>query len=668
MVGAGVGELRDGDPVALGPWRLLGVLGEGGMGTVYLGQQGRPVAAVKTVRGDLVDDPRSAARFRREHQAADAVHSPYVPRLLGADLDDQQPWIATEFVAGPTLERCVEERGPLPADSVRALGAMLASALAALHAAGVVHRDLKPSNVLLAADGPRLIDFGIARIPAATTVTVTGQRPGSAGYMSPEQILGRELGPPSDVFTLGAVLAYASTGHPAFGGDGGAFADFAIVHEEPELSRVPDALVGVVRRCLDKETDRRPDAGSVAAQWGLPPAPAAAWLPEHVVRDIGELEQRVGALAVDRPARPSRRRVLGLAGSAVMLTGLGGAGWRWLERDGGSGDDVPLWDGPPGERPAPVWSTSGLAPDMPFGPAQAGDVLLVANQGGRVTALEPGTGEPLWSYASASAPVPGAAGPVLIGRDGVLRAVDSHTGEVKWRGPGGLARLLAVEAETVYAADSDGRVVAVRQGAREVSWRTGMGVMKVGAVAAVGGGALVLTTGGGDVIALDSASGGERWTAQGAVRGQRVALGGGLAVLGETPLVGLDAESGTERWRAESSGEFDRFRAPVIHGGRVYVANGDLVRCIQLADGSGVREITGAGGAFAPGPPVVAAHGLYVPLEAGPDGVAAFPLAGNAERYRFAPRSEADGAWAVAAAGQVVAVQNGADLYALPRF
>ncbi len=654
------------------------------MGTVYLGRSDRRVGAVKTMRGEFLDDPRFAVRFRREYQAVQAVRSTYVPRLLGADLSGRQPWIATEFVAGPTLERCVEERGPLPAGTVRALGAMLAAALAALHRAGVVHRDLKPSNILLAADGPRIVDFGIARLPAATAVTVTGQRPGSAGYMSPEQVRGLEVGTHSDVFTLGSVLVYASTGHHAFGDGGHALVDYQVAHGEPDLTRVPAPLADVLRSCLDKDPAGRPEAGELAERWG---PPTSAWLPGHVERDIDEVCRRIRRLTGVRLGRggrggpgpgpgtgPGRRRLLGgLAGGVVLLTGLGGTAW-WTGRDetdgsgsDGSGSGVPLWDGAPGERPEPLWSMSGLDPDMPFGPAPAGDVLLVG-ESGRVTALEPDTGDRLWSFPAAGAPVPRAPRPVLIGSEGVLCDLDPATGEVTRRGPGGLARLLAVEADTAYAADPDGRVVAVPRGSDEARWRSGKGLTPEGAVAAAADGRLVITGRAGAVTALDSASGNVSWTARGAVHGQRTALGGGCAVFGETELRALDLDSGTQRWKTPTTWEQNRFGAPTVHGGLVYVAERDLIRCLRLADGSGVREITGAGGTFASAPPVVAADGLYVPMAAGSDGVAALPQTGGAERYRFAPRSDGDGAWAVAAVGHVVAVQNGDRLHALPRF
>ncbi|MFE0106528.1 PQQ-binding-like beta-propeller repeat protein [Streptomyces sp. NPDC059009] len=674
-------ELRPGDPVALGPWRLLGVLGEGGMGSVYLGRSGRRVAAVKTLRTQFLDDPHFLARFRRERQAAGAVRSPYVPRVLGADLTasgGQVPWIATEFAAGPTLERCVDERGPLPADSVRALGGLLAAALAALHQAGVVHRDLKPSNVLLTVAGPRLVDFGIARMPAATAVTVTGQRPGSAGYMSPEQVLGRELGPPSDVFTLASVLVYASTGHHAFGGDGGpALADYGIVHEEPDLSPLPGVFAGELRPCLAKDPGIRPTAGELAALWEVRGSHRAnAWLPEDVLRDVREWGRHAGELTGAWPSGPwSRRRVLGAAGGAALLAGLGGAGWRWLDGSGGGdgpGGEVPLWDGAPGERPEPLWSADGLAPGMPFGPARAGEVLLVADRG-RVVALDPRTGDRLWRHEGARAPAPVAPWPALIGRDGVLRGFDSRTGEVSWRGPDGLARLLAVaEGEgggTVYAADSGGHVVAVRRGAERPLWRSEEPLAEEGgAVAVAGGGRLLVTAEDGTLHALDSGSGERSWTVKGVPRGSRAALGGGFAVVGGTKLRGLGLDRGTERWRARPNGDAGQFGAPVVHAGLVYAADGGVIRSLRLDGGADVREISGPDGTYAVTQPVVATHGLYVPLTNGADGVAALPLTGDSERYRFAPVTQGDEAWAVVAAGGVVAVQNGGRLYALPRF
>ncbi|MFD8142928.1 PQQ-binding-like beta-propeller repeat protein [Streptomyces sp. NPDC059708] len=665
----GPAPVRPGDPAALGPWRLLGVLGEGGMGTVYLGRSGRRVAAVKTLRRELLGDPHLAVRFRREREAAEAVHSRYVPRHLGADLAGPVPWLATEYVPGPTLERCVEEYGPLPADAVRALGAMLATALSALHTAGVVHRDLKPSNVLLAADGPRLVDFGIARMPAATKVTFTGQRPGSAGYMSPEQVLGREPGPPSDVFTLGSLLAYACTGHHLFATDGFALADYAIAHDEPDLSRVPPPLRPALAACLDKTAEHRPEAAELAALWEAPGAGApAGWLPAHVLRDI----EREGALARESagPAGPSRRRVLAVAaGAAVLLAGgAGAAGWRWLGAGGDGGEEVPLWDGAPGELPAPVWNVTGLDPAMPFGPARAGDVLLVADPG-KVSALDPRTGHRLWSYEGGRPPARQAPEPVLVGPDGIVRALDPRTGKPSWTGPGGLTGLLAVDTGTVYATDTDGRVVAARHGTAAPLWRSREPVAAgAGAVAAAGEGRLVVTTADGTVHALDSLSGEPGWKSADAARGLPAAIGEGLVLLGGATLRGLGAKDGSRRWEAKPTTPKGSFGSPLARSGAVYVAEGGRLRCLRLTDGTDVREMAGQVGDYAAAQPVAAANGLYVPLSTGAAGLAALPLAGDTERYRFSPAAERDEPWAVVAAGRIVAAQNGGRLYALPLF
>ncbi|MET7845449.1 serine/threonine-protein kinase [Streptomyces sp. NPDC005356] len=660
-------DLRPGDPDALGPWRLLGVLGEGGMGTVYLGRNGRRVAAVKTLRAELLDEQHFVARFRREHRAADAVRSRYVPRLLGAGLESRPPWIATEFAAAPTLERCVEESGPLPEASALVLGALLATALAALHEAGVVHRDLKPSNVLLAADGPRIVDFGIARLPAATAVTVTGQRPGSAGYMSPEQVGGASPEAPSDVFTLGALLAYASSGHHAFGELGIALADYAIAHEEPDLTQVPPTLAVDLRRCLAKDPEARPTAMQLAAHWKAPRRrPGADWLPEHVTRLIAELARAARESAGLGAPWPARRRFLAASG-AVLLTGAGGGVWWAAARGGDSPGPVPRWDGVPGESPEPVWSHSDLGSAVPFGTARAEDVLLVADRG-RVRAVEPRTGARLWSKGAGPAPLPYATEPLLIGHDGILRGVDSRSGHTRWQGPGGLARLLAADSRTVYAADRAGRVVSVRRRERTPLWRSADAVAPDGTVAVVAVRRLLLTTPKGRVLALDSGSGARRWDVESHAPGLAAATAGGLAVFGGATLRAVDLVTGEHRWKAQPHGATKTFGEPVVHDGQVYVTDGELLRCLKASDGSGVREVTGAGGLYATAPPVIAAGGVYVALAEGADGIAALPLSGDAERYRFSPGAARPTAWSIAATNDVLAVRNGSSLYALPLF
>ena len=232
-------ELQLGDPDLIGPYRLRARLGAGGMGRVYYGLSpgGRPVA-VKVIRADLAQDPEFRARFRREVAVARSVSGLFTAPVIDADADGRVPWLATEYVRGPSLADAVSQHGPLPAASVLALARGLAEGLSAIHAAGVVHRDLKPANVLLAADGPRVIDFGISRAAEASGLTQTGFVVGSPGFMSPEQAEGLAVGPPGDVFSLGAVLAFAATGQGPFGSGSTPAMVYRVVHGAPRLDRV----------------------------------------------------------------------------------------------------------------------------------------------------------------------------------------------------------------------------------------------------------------------------------------------------------------------------------------------------------------------------------------------------------------------------------------------
>jgi serine/threonine protein kinase len=210
--------LREGDPTRVGPYRLYGRLGQGGMGQVFLGlSRGGLVVAVKIARPELAGDEQFRHRFGAEVAAARKVGGFYTAHVVDADPDADPPWLASACIAGPSLHRAVVDHGPLPSESVAALGAGLAEGLAAVHMCGLVHRDLKPANVILAHDGPRLIDFGIARALDATSYTQTATVLGTAAFMSPEQATARPAGPESDVFSLGCVLAFAATGRSPFG-------------------------------------------------------------------------------------------------------------------------------------------------------------------------------------------------------------------------------------------------------------------------------------------------------------------------------------------------------------------------------------------------------------------------------------------------------------------
>ncbi|UTR79018.1 bifunctional serine/threonine-protein kinase/ABC transporter substrate-binding protein [Streptomyces cavourensis] len=266
------------DPRAVGPYRTLARLGAGGMGVVYLARSaGGALAAVKVIRAEHAADPRFRARFRREAEAAGRITGPWVVPVLGADSEAREPWLATAFVPGPSLGEAVGARGALPAATVRALGARLAAALATVHAGGLIHRDVKPGNILLALDGPRLIDFGIARHPGATALTATDAVLGTPGYLAPEQASAGPVGPACDVFSLGCVLVYAATGRPPFGAGGAAGVLFRTVHEEPDLDGVPPALLPLVTACLTKTPDARPTAGEVRDRLmgGAPGSPGA---------------------------------------------------------------------------------------------------------------------------------------------------------------------------------------------------------------------------------------------------------------------------------------------------------------------------------------------------------------------------------------------------------
>lgn len=283
--------LEAGEPLSIGAYRLLGRLGAGGMGRVYLGRSaGGRTVAVKVVHPHFALDEQFRARFRLEVDAARRIGGQWTAPVLDADPDAPVPWVAHGYVAGPPLSEAVTEHGPLPEQAVRTLGAGLAEALAAVHGQGLIHRDVKPSNVLLALDGPRLIDFGIARaIDATASLTSTGVSVGSPGYMAPEQIRGLDVSGSADVFSLGAVLAYAATGSAPFLGDSSAVLLYKVVHEEPELGELEGGLRDVIASCLAKDPAGRPTPAELARQLvpgGAAAAVAAGWLPGPLVREV----------------------------------------------------------------------------------------------------------------------------------------------------------------------------------------------------------------------------------------------------------------------------------------------------------------------------------------------------------------------------------------------
>nr|WP_264372790.1 MULTISPECIES: serine/threonine-protein kinase [Streptomyces] len=379
------GPLTASDPVRVGRYRLLARLGQGGMGRVYLARSpGGRAVAVKVVRDALLREPGFRRRFEREVAAARRVTGYFTAAVLDADPEGDPAWLATEYVPGLALQEAVARHGAWAEPAVRGLGAALAEALTAVHAAGLVHRDLKPSNVLLAPDGPRVIDFGIAVAVDDTKLTRTGVVAGSPGYLPPEQLVGQQVGPAGDVFALGALLAYAATGAGPFGGGPAHGVHYRVVHEAPDLAGLPDGLAELVARCLAKDPRRRPPVPELLAELGRWEAAdgspgtfaEGAWLPPAVAAEVEALRAAplpegpgaagpaaraadappptaVATAALAAPPRgPARRRRTALAAGAAVLTALAVVAGLLLagellddDADGATADDDAARDG-----------------------------------------------------------------------------------------------------------------------------------------------------------------------------------------------------------------------------------------------------------------------------------------------------------------------------------
>ncbi|WP_244788994.1 serine/threonine-protein kinase [Streptomyces sp. BJ20] len=394
------------EPTVVGPYRLLGRLGSGGMGRVYLGRSaGGRTVAVKIVHPHFALDEEFRARFRREVDAARRVGGAWTAPVLDADPDARVPWVATAYAAGPSLTAAVTELGPLPEHTVRTLGAGLAEALAAVHGLGLVHRDVKPSNVLLTLDGPLLIDFGIARAIGGTSrtksgestasLTSTGVSIGSPGYMSPEQILGKGVTGAADVFSLGAVLAYAATGAPPFPGDSSAALLYRVVHEPPELDGLTGDLREVTEACLDKDPSARPSpagiTGRLAPEGGAARLVSGGWLPGALVEQVSRAAVNLLNLETTGggPAGGAASGPVGFSSPSVGEgTNRGGRpGWGPAGAVGtGPASSGPSADGfapvsaPPGTGPGPSGAVGGGGG---FGPA-SGPSATAAGPSGAV--------------------------------------------------------------------------------------------------------------------------------------------------------------------------------------------------------------------------------------------------------------------------------------------
>ncbi|MBQ1083444.1 WD40 repeat domain-containing serine/threonine protein kinase [Nocardiopsis sp. B62] len=324
------------DPNSIGPHRLLARLGAGGMGRVYLARTpDGHLCALKVVKEDLAHDTQFRARFAREVRTAQRVRGPFTPAVVDADPEAPAPWMATEYVPGPTLKEAVRENGPFPEGSLHVLALGLARALSTIHAAGLMHRDLKPSNILLSPRGPQVIDFGIARAVEGTVLTRTGQTFGTPAYTSPEQITGQDVSPRADVFSMAGAVLFAASGRPPFGDGSPASTLTRVMKGEPHLEAVPEGpLRDLLARCFVKDPADRPDADTIQREVSALPLPSAehGWLPSQVNRQItARASETQRAEEAERPPSPPKRGrkhrrtalVVGAAAAALVLLGGG---------------------------------------------------------------------------------------------------------------------------------------------------------------------------------------------------------------------------------------------------------------------------------------------------------------------------------------------------------
>ncbi|MFD3628347.1 protein kinase [Streptomyces sp. NPDC058698] len=419
------------EPTVVGPYRLLGRLGSGGMGRVYLGRSaGGRTVAVKIVHPHFALDEEFRARFRREVDAARRVGGAWTASVLDADPEARVPWVATAYAAGPSLAAAVTDSGPLPAHTVRTLGAGLAEALTAVHELGLVHRDVKPSNVLLTLDGPLLIDFGITRAMDGTaSLTSTGVSIGSPGYMSPEQILGKGVTGAADVFSLGAVLAYAATGRPPFPGDSSAALLYRVVHEPPELGEWDGEVRELTEACLDKDPSARPTPADVvrrlAPEGGAARLVAGGWLPGPLVEQVSRAAVRLLNLETTEtgpasgPVGFSRPSLDGPSATGAAVTGAAGPGAPPDGAMGVTGPGGSAGGGTPGA--GPVSGIFGPPPVMPTPGERSGTAVPAPRDAPPGPDTGPDTGPAPNPYATphpptqpAGRPTPGGPGKLSV--------------------------------------------------------------------------------------------------------------------------------------------------------------------------------------------------------------------------------------------------------------
>ncbi|MGW1674785.1 outer membrane protein assembly factor BamB family protein [Streptomyces sp. NPDC002324] len=589
--------LESGDPRQVGPYRIVGRLGAGGMGRVYLGvSPGGRAVAVKTIRPELTYEPEFRQRFAREAAAARAVSGAFTAAVVDADPYGEPSWLATVHVAGISLDDTIARHGPLPETSVHALGAGLSEALQAIHTAGLVHRDLKPSNVLLAPDGPKVIDFGIAITAGSSALTRGGGVIGTPAFMSPEQLTGGRAGTAADVFALGGVLVFAATGEGAFGSGSSIGVGYRVVHDEPGLSAVPAGLRPLLGRCLDKVPARRPTVAELLAEFAglILPVPeteygadtvtlalhGGAWLPASVASSVRRAGERDGVSATAGGSGTVPQGAQGVADPSVPDPRLpadprvpDGGPLTWIDRRPPPQPSPPEQPQHSGKRDVPERS----APRRPTsGPSRAADRGAGAPTRRRVLAALAGAGGV-------------GAGTYLLGRrenepdqgsgNGTLKDPDGvpTRGKPRWkRGTGGpVAPALLAAGGLVYAGSKDGNLYALDAETGKPRWQfgTGNGVYTCPAVA---GGLAYFGSADYHLYAVEVKTGEQRWqfSAGGEVNSSPVVAGGVVyAGSDDARLYAVDARTGDRKWTFAAKG---RIRSsPVVAWNKVYVGSED---------------------------------------------------------------------------------------------
>ncbi|MGW0659066.1 outer membrane protein assembly factor BamB family protein [Streptodolium elevatio] len=623
------------DPERVGSYVLLGRLGGGGMGQVYLGRSpgGRPVA-VKLVHSALAADRDFRRRFAQEVEAARSVGGFYTAPVVDADPDGDPPWLVTAYVPGPSLHDAVVSAGPLPPGTVRSLGAGLAEGLGAIHACGLVHRDLKPANVILADDGPRVIDFGIARAMGGSELTVTGTMVGTPGFMSPEQAMGEtDIGPASDVFSLGSVLAFAATGEGPFGGGSIAGIVYRIVSGQPDLTRLPDELRDVVTACLVQEPSGRPSLDQVtdalaygreatemftpgwlpatvphiasdavrAATVVVPPSdPTRAVPPPPTPGSVPGPPPTAETVAVPGRLAPPRDATTGdgtgaTGSTAETVVGTGGVGATLAAPE--SDDKAPGRSGP--SRRRFIIGAAGVATAAIAGAGAWAALRDDDKPKGETGASPPPqddaspsaakSGEPVWQFATSGTVLsyPRVAGDTVYGasNDGTLYAVNTADGSERWnfRTGAAIGSSPSVVGGVVYLGSDDGKLYAVDAVSGTERWSFPTGGIVHSPV--FSGGVVYVGSADGFLYAVN-ADGKERWRFQTGNDTHSATIAGDVVYVGcsDSNLYAVDAVSAAKKWTAPTGGAVSGF--PVVDGGVVYFGSTDgKLYAVNTADG-----------------------------------------------------------------------------------